>query len=335
MTPPLLPFDGRACLIAGQGKSGTTLLLSLLDGHRQLLPFPEETAYFPTVLTKFANAGREAQIHHIIEKSEARLLFSHDARGGGRDYSAFPAGRMRETFLEAARDPANASRDLLAILMAAYAETTGTDTRAITRWIEKTPANRNHLEAILERFPNAKIILTLRDPRGVFDARLQRERSKKIPRLSIFDNVRNWRTAARNALAYANHPAFHLVRFEHLLEQPEATMRDLARFLGIAWTPSLLEPTKAGTPWQGNSASKAAFHGINRAPVDRWRKGLEPVETAWIERHCADLMVRLGYEPVLEPSARPPWWKPVPGESPRSYLRSRLKSARMLSRNRP
>jgi hypothetical protein len=47
-----LPFDQRACFIAGQAKSGTTLLVALLDNHPELLVLPEETAYFPTVLTK-------------------------------------------------------------------------------------------------------------------------------------------------------------------------------------------------------------------------------------------------------------------------------------------
>ena len=46
-----LPFDQRACFIAGQAKSGTTLLIALLDNHPELLVLPEETAYFPTVLT--------------------------------------------------------------------------------------------------------------------------------------------------------------------------------------------------------------------------------------------------------------------------------------------
>ncbi len=51
-----LPFDQRACFIAGQAKSGTTLLVALLDNHPELLVLPEETAYFPTVLTKYGKA---------------------------------------------------------------------------------------------------------------------------------------------------------------------------------------------------------------------------------------------------------------------------------------
>src|SRR5436190_2020238 len=56
-----LRFEQRACFVAGQAKSGTTLLMALLDSHPELLVLPEETAYFPTVLTKYAPRGRRAQ----------------------------------------------------------------------------------------------------------------------------------------------------------------------------------------------------------------------------------------------------------------------------------
>jgi len=39
-----LPFDQRACFIAGAAKSGTTLLVSLLDSHPELLVMPQDTA---------------------------------------------------------------------------------------------------------------------------------------------------------------------------------------------------------------------------------------------------------------------------------------------------
>jgi len=48
------PFDQRACFIAGQAKSGTTLVAALLDSHPELLVLPQETAYFPTVSENIA-----------------------------------------------------------------------------------------------------------------------------------------------------------------------------------------------------------------------------------------------------------------------------------------
>jgi len=54
----MLPFDQRVCFIAGQAKSGTTLVAALLDNHPELLVLPQETAYFPTVLKKYGDADR-------------------------------------------------------------------------------------------------------------------------------------------------------------------------------------------------------------------------------------------------------------------------------------
>ena len=70
-----LPLDQRACFAAGQAKSGTTLLIALLDGHPQLLVLPEETAYFPTALNKYGRAGRRAQVDYLTKQALSRVLF--------------------------------------------------------------------------------------------------------------------------------------------------------------------------------------------------------------------------------------------------------------------
>jgi len=86
-----LPFDQRACFIAGQAKSGTTLLVALLDNHPQLLVLPEETAYFPTVLTKYAPRGRRAQFDYLTKQSLSNVLFGDHANGANGTMRHSPA----------------------------------------------------------------------------------------------------------------------------------------------------------------------------------------------------------------------------------------------------
>src|SRR6202023_2159508 len=102
MSIQTLPFDQRACFVAGQAKSGTTLLAALLDNHSELLVLPEETAYFPTVLTKYAPRGRRAQFDYITRESRSNVLFSGHSRRGKRDYADFPREQFLETFEHAA-----------------------------------------------------------------------------------------------------------------------------------------------------------------------------------------------------------------------------------------
>src|SRR5438067_5530327 len=99
-----LPFEERACFIAGQAKSGTTLLVALLDSHPNLLVLPEETAYFPTVLTKYAERGRRAQFDYITTQSLSNVLFGGKCKWGKRDYSYFSTAQSLETFERMAFD---------------------------------------------------------------------------------------------------------------------------------------------------------------------------------------------------------------------------------------
>ena len=148
-----LPFEQRACFVAGQAKSGTTLLVALLDNHPELLVLPEETAYFPTVLTKYGPRGRRAQFDYLTKESLSNVLFGGPCKWGKRDYFYFPTARFLQTFDQMAFDPVNVERDLLVIMLEAYAATLGRSLDSITRWIEKTPANRKYLPAIHSRFP--------------------------------------------------------------------------------------------------------------------------------------------------------------------------------------
>src|SRR6202051_1425482 len=128
-----LRFDQPACFIAGQAKSGTTLLVALLDNHPELLVLPEETAYFPTVLTKYAPRGRRAQFDYLTKQSLSNVLFGGPCKWGKRNYSTFPRRKFFDTFESAVFDPANAQEDLLVLMVKAYAATLGRSLDTVAR----------------------------------------------------------------------------------------------------------------------------------------------------------------------------------------------------------
>ena len=333
--PAPLPFEQRACFIAGPAKSGTTLLVSLLDGHRDLLVLPEETAYFPTVLTKYGSRPRREQVDYLTGQSLANVLFGGRCKWGKRSYAHLDTADLKRRFEDAAFDPANAGRDLLVLLLESYAALLDRPLESVRRWVEKTPANRDHLDAILGRFPHTKLLLTLRDPRALLAAQILLERSRRRRRFSIYLCVKHWRTAARLALVqkrephgFLNEERMLVVGFRRTLREPEAAMRRVCAFLGVPFDDVLLQPTKVGLPWTGNSATGQDFRAINTEPADRWRKFLTEEEIGWVEWHCRDLMEPLGYEPTLPRRRLRHWFKPVRGETPKEYLKSRLYSWR-------
>ena len=331
MKMPDLPFDQRACFIAGQAKSGTTLLVALLDNHPELLVLPEETAYFPTVLTKYGQRGRRGQFDYITRESLSNVLFGGPCKWGKRDYSYFPTARFLQTFEQMAFDPVNAERDLLVIMQEAYAAILGRSFDSITRWVEKTPANRKYLAAIHSRFPHARILVTMRDPRAIFAAQIALEKTRQLGTFSTYYCISHWREVAKVVLRAREDrdTTLFAVPYEKLVLEPAKWMEQICAFLNIEYDPAVvLTPTKAGKFWEGNSATETAFTRVSTEPLTRWQSDLSEEEIGWVEWHCRDLMPEFGYEPKLGERSLRHFVKPARQERPRQYLKSRLYSLR-------
>jgi hypothetical protein len=327
---PTLPLEQRACFIAGQAKSGTTLLVALLDSHPELLVLPEETAYFPTVLTKYAPCGRRAQFDYLTKQSLSNVLFGGPCKWGKRNYATFPREQFLERFERAAFDPANAKEDLLVLMVKSYAATLGRSLDTIARWVEKTPANRNHISAIRARFPQSKILVTLRDPRAILAAQIALEKTRQTKRFSTYYVIAHWRVAAKLARRIRNGDVPGVVvAYENLVSDPAAMMKQVCNYLEIDFDPgTVLTPTKIGRFWSGNSAARTNFSEISTEPVTRWQRELSEDEIGWVEWHCRDLMPELGYQPRLSRRELRYFVRPIRGERPREYLKSRAYSLR-------
>ena len=194
------------------------------------------------------------------------------------------------------------------------------------RWVEKTPANRDYLGDIFRRFSQAKVLLTLRDPRALLASQIGLERTRHLRRFSAFLVTRHWLSVARLALRPAPTHPLQLVEYGRLLADPAGTLRQVCEFLDIRFSPEVLTPTKLGRPWNGNSSEDRDFRAIAREPSERWRKLLAPSEVGWIEWHCREWMEALGYAPVFSRRQLRHWAAPVRGETPREYVKSRFYS---------
>src|SRR5207245_9822324 len=64
-------------------------------------------------------------------------------------------------------------------MMETYAEMLGIPLDSIVRWVEETPANRRFIPQILERFPQAKLLITMREPRAILAAQIALEKTRK------------------------------------------------------------------------------------------------------------------------------------------------------------
>ena len=141
--------------------------------------------------------------------------------------------------------------------------------------------------------------------------------------------MREWNECSRQINKLRRRPGNYLViRYEDLVRQTRQVMEEVCRFAGIEFFPTLLEPTRVGLEWQGNSACDSAFSGIQSNRLDQWKKELTQDEIWWIEMHCREGMRIAGYEPQSDAKfCLPRWAKRLAGESLGGYLRARKEFA--------
>lgn len=174
--------------------------------------------------------------------------------------------------------------------------------RGKARWADKDPSNTLLLPFVDELFPDAQYVHLVRDGHDVVASHRERWGYRSGVRAARGA----WRRYVEAARAFgARQPAgrYHEVRYEALVAEPEARLRELFDFLGEAWDPAVLEYDKAdhdGVDRHTRFTAQRRSEGgesstIYRSRVGAGRSSLDPVLRTMLHRSSGDLLRELGY----------------------------------------
>lgn len=284
--------------IGGYPKSGTTLLTTLLDGHSRLLVLPEETFFLRQAATHDGMNPLEAA-KWLLTNSPLRRLgqgATDDRLDGVSDYRSLDFSYLSERFLEQTSRLPQGMGDVLETFAACFADVTQQHDRVF--WIEKTPGNEQWLTHAVAWYPHLRAIYVVRDPRDVYVSyarkKLAESNGRKILPLEYFLN--GWSLSVWAWRDFERHHAQTLcIRFEDLVQQPEATMNQVCEFLEIEPEDSLRSPTKYGQHWSGNSMHDERYSAVSQNPVGRWKSSLAVRDLELLETYVGQTMHELGY----------------------------------------
>jgi hypothetical protein len=329
-----LEFNKRGYFIGGAAKSGTTLLMSLLDNHPQLVVLPEETGYLEHRREYLKLKNHQAKLRHLLDQlgmfgSSAGCYDTSPGCGAdARSYVNFDHDRFLALAEDFILQPGMNDSLLFSEVIRAYGIAAKADWRNCVRWVEKTPRTETCEEALDELFPDAKLVQIVRDPRAVFASFKNRIVNRYGHHTKAHRLPRSWNRSAREIPRLRRDPSrFLVIRYEDLVKNPEEILKTICQFGGFEFSEGMLEPTRAGKGWQGNSAFYKAFKGISAAPAEKWKDYLTEDEIWWIELHCRKGMDLANYP--LQTNARFSllrWLKRLPGESWFGYIRARRAS---------
>jgi hypothetical protein len=274
-------------------RCGGTLLSQLFDGHPELhahphelqIGFPENKQRWPKLDPERRPERWQKMLHEptgdrSFKRGYTKYTRKHqEFEGEELDVFPFlqPPGLLRDFFVrDAHRDPPGSARDILDRYFTAYfncwldnQNLYAPGKQWVTGFSPRMMMRDANVEAFFADYPDGRLISMIREPVSWY--------ASAIGHLPDFyadpvASTEDWRASAEamlRALERHGPERVLLISFERLVAETEASMRAIASWLGIAFTPELLVPTFNGRPIKADSSFKVETAGVLQDTLDR------------------------------------------------------------------
>jgi hypothetical protein len=286
--------------VVGASRSGTAMMRSILMKDPNV-SLAGETHYFDDLRPRYFGK-RVSEMSQEVRDKCADYFRSISVRPYGMHGNPEESWFSREELLA---DAAAIGDDIDSIFEAYCKKFASKDNATI--WGEKTPRHVFRIDDILALYPQAKVICMVRDPRAVVasyrdwrtgETELDTGRQLDKERVRASYNVvlasLMWRAAANASLqarkAYGD-DRVRIVRYESVIDEPDETVRDVMKWLGLEYSDELL-----AVPLH-NSSTMAVDHGagISKTPQNRWREVLSDREIGIIQKTAGPSLTETGF----------------------------------------
>lgn len=267
--------------IVGMPRSGTKLLRDLLNRHSLIGIAGIETEFLPWLARRFARFG------DLRERSRFHAFYAHMVR---QNY--FRLRRERGKLIDAhswyaACREFSAAGVFEALMRVEVAAAHG----SARIWGDKSPSYVDDLPLLKQLYPQAKVVHIIRDVRD-YCLSTHKAWGKDMLRAAQrwVDGVRKARTdAAALAGDYLE------LRYEDLVTAPEAELRRVCAFVGVAFEPRMLTLAR---PAEDRGDARGARHVVSDN-YGKFSRAMSQPTLSRIEELAAPTLLACGYELAL------------------------------------
>lgn len=307
-------MEEEKVFIVGCPRSGTKLIVSILNRYRRICILPE-THFFLTELNMIL--GRKNQTpDRVLSKDDVERLIDRVYRSPkiSSYWQWLIANVEVRNFKSRLLNSDLSERTIFLELLKIYAEHTRSMPLDNLILGEKTPAHIDHVPTLLEWFPQAKIIHTFRDPRAITMSEIKKVKKKglglrrKFPFLptwltnamdtpfEVMHISRLWLNAVRLHTKYSElYPNnYYMIRFEDLVSHPETHIKAVCNFLEIPFERQMLEIVVVGSSYRKEQRGPTGF---DTEALERWKMHLDPLARIWFSIAVRKQLKQLGYVP--------------------------------------
>ena len=286
--------------ILSAGRSGSTLLSNLLNGHTQILSVPES-------------------VFLIL----IGIKFRHKSGFTEKDYKAIVANLwLRKSELKGAWNQNNEEllkvlslrkpQSLAELFNCIYLSYNGVGSKPNPKVVvDKNPMYTKHLKVIERYYPNSKKIILVRDYRDRYVSIRNNQPYKYIPAGIIRGIVWSKRNKVLHTYYTKYSDSCMIVKYERLITDTDQVLSEVCSFLGLEFQPTMKDfrlHFKHDYSPSNISLIEQEFlqdmHHLSSQPITDERIGIwknEEIETIEkLELYCAKTGMKFGYQPTLQ-----------------------------------
>lgn len=273
--------------IVSAGRSGSTLLASLLDKH-SMISMPTEQFVLAQSIVKY-NLFKWMQWEDLTAiicteyiRSKGNQSWNLDARALIDEVHAFPK-RKRNLW------------DLLDHIYRKYGIDRGAPKKL---WGDKTPSNHEHIDIIHSVFSEAKYLFLIRDGRDVVNSYLKKEDEPDDPQFGVDEWLRSieMMDALQPKLADNQHIT---IRYRDLVHQPEVVFKEIFQLLEVPFEPVYTSSNEGYLKKMGDIGNRdfmtKVAKPINASSIGSWKEELEPEVLEFIEPQMKKQLKRFSF----------------------------------------
>jgi Sulfotransferase family len=271
--------------IVGQGRSGTTLLRMMLSAHPKIF-ISSEGAYICPLRAHFSTYG-ELRDPRNLETLHADLLPWLEA-------VSFLNPPDVQDLIDWVDRFGCEERSLITFYGTWEARTLGKD--GLAWWGDNEPSHVFNIPHFKELFPNSRFIVMVRDPRDVYASfKTAWPTNHTGETLAML-----WERSLLDGLLAAlrlGSGVVEKVRYEDLVMNPDAQLRQVCRFLDVEYTDAMMNfhESKAATNLSQVEHHRNLVQPVFRSSIGRYRHILDEAEIAAVTNRLYLPMACLGY----------------------------------------